>query len=220
MTTVGNAIDRGGSGRDRTERDRTGRDGAGRQRNWARLGAIVAAFAIAGCGASDADDAASSAEGATTTEATTTTEVTTTSEATTTTEEATTTTEDATTTTEAAEPVEMSEDEAAAAEAWATVFDSTIGYDDKAAFLDDAEALQATVESYTTAGDAMGGISLEPTTVVVDGEVATVTYDVYFGESAAYTDLSGEIALVDGTWTVSRDEFCSFMASARNSCPS
>ena len=110
-------------------------------------------------------------------------------------------------------------DQHAAADAWSTVFDSTVSFDDKAAHLEDADALQPTVESYTTAGDAMGGISLVPTDVVIDGETATVTYDVMFGDSAAYTALTGEISNVDGTWTVSRSEFCSFMVSARNACP-
>jgi iron complex transport system substrate-binding protein len=99
------------------------------------------------------------------------------------------------------------------------VFDSTVTFADKAAHMEDADALQATVESYTTAGSAMGGISLVPTDVVIDGDTATVTYDVMFGESAAYTALTGEISNVAGTWTVSRAEFCSFMVSARNACP-
>ena len=65
----------------------------------------------------------------------------------------------------------------------------------------------------------MGGISLVPTAVVIDGDTATVTYDVMFGDSAAYTALTGEINNVDGGWIVPRSEFCSFMASARNACP-
>ena len=68
--------------------------------------------------------------------------------------------------------------------------------------MEDAEALQATVESYTAAGDAMGGITLVPTDVVVDGDPATVTYDVMFGEETAYTALEGEMSLVDGVWVV------------------
>jgi iron complex transport system substrate-binding protein len=99
------------------------------------------------------------------------------------------------------------------------VFDSSVGFDDKAMHLEDADALRGTVEAYTVAGDAMGGISLVPTAVVVDGDTATVTYDVMFGDTAAYTALSGVITQVDGTWVVSRTEFCSFMASARNACP-
>ena len=46
-----------------------------------------------------------------------------------------------------------------------------------------------------------------------------MTYDVLFGETAAYTSLEGEMDLDDGVWVVSRVEFCSFMASARNACP-
>jgi iron complex transport system substrate-binding protein len=107
----------------------------------------------------------------------------------------------------------------AASDAWSLVFDSSVGFDDKAMHLEDADALRGTVEAYTVAGDAMGGISLVPTAVVVDGDTATVTYDVMFGDTAAYTALSGVITQVDGTWVVSRTEFCSFMASARNACP-
>lgn len=114
---------------------------------------------------------------------------------------------------------EFTDDEQAAADAWAVVFDSTVAYDVKAPHLDDAEALQATVESYADAGAAMGGISLVPTAILIDGDHALVTYDVLFGENPAYTSLEGEMDLVDGVWVVSGDEFCSFMASARNACP-
>jgi iron complex transport system substrate-binding protein len=107
----------------------------------------------------------------------------------------------------------------AAAAAWSLAFDSSVGFEDKAAHIEDAEALRTTIESYTAAGSAMGGITLVPTDVGVDGDSATVTYDVMFGASAAYTDLSGLISLVDGTWVVSRTVFCTFMASARNACP-
>jgi iron complex transport system substrate-binding protein len=109
--------------------------------------------------------------------------------------------------------------EQAAADAWSLAFDSTVDFDAKAAHIEDAEALRGTIEAYTAAGGAMGGISLAPTAVVVDGDAATVTYDVLFGDNVAYGDLTGVISLVDGTWVVSRTEFCSFMASARNACP-
>jgi iron complex transport system substrate-binding protein len=110
-------------------------------------------------------------------------------------------------------------EEAAASDAWSLVFDSTVGFDEKAAHVEDAEALKATIEAYTVAGDAMGGITLVPTAVTVTGDTASVTYDVMFGETAAYTALNGVISLVDGTWVVSRSEFCTFMGSARNPCP-
>jgi iron-siderophore transport system substrate-binding protein len=114
---------------------------------------------------------------------------------------------------------EFDDDQQAAADAWSTVFDSTIGFDDKAPYLESADDLRSTIEAYTTAGEAMGGISLAPTAVAIDGDTATITYDVYFGESAAYTALERGMTRVDGTWTVGRDEFCTFMASARNACP-
>jgi iron complex transport system substrate-binding protein len=105
------------------------------------------------------------------------------------------------------------------AQVWSTVFDSAAAFEDKAPHLADADALRATVEGYTQAGAAMGGISLVPTDVAVQGDTATVTYDVMFGDAAAYSDLTGTMSLIDGTWTVSREEFCGFMASARNPCP-
>ncbi len=119
----------------------------------------------------------------------------------------------------AANADDLSDDEQAASDAWATAFDSTLGFDDKSSIIEDADALRETIETYTTAGDAMGGISLAPTAVTVDGDTATITYDVLFGENPAYTALEGEMTRVDGVWTVDRDEFCSFMASTRNACP-
>ncbi|MEP1124480.1 MAG: iron-siderophore ABC transporter substrate-binding protein [Ilumatobacter sp.] len=106
----------------------------------------------------------------------------------------------------------------AAAGAWSTVFDSTIPFEEKSAFLEDPDALVDAVQAYADAGAGFGGIGLSPTAVAVDGETATVTYDVLFGENPAYSDQSGTIQLVDGVWTVSRDEFCAFMSSARVSC--
>lgn len=117
------------------------------------------------------------------------------------------------------EPAVEGDAETAAAEAWALVFDSEVPFADKAAHIEDAEALEATIEAYTQAGASMGGITLEPTDVIVDGDAATVTYDVLFGGTVAYSALEGTMSLVDGTWVVSRTEFCSFMASARNACP-
>jgi hypothetical protein len=110
-------------------------------------------------------------------------------------------------------------DAAAAAEAWTTVFDSSLGFDAKAAHLADAEALRTTVDAYTPAGEVVGGIALVPTAVVVDGDTAAITYDVTFAGQVAYSDQEGTVERVDDAWIVSRDEFCSFMSAARNPCP-
>lgn len=100
-----------------------------------------------------------------------------------------------------------------------TVFDSTVPFDDKVPFLEDAESLRDTNAEYQAAAEAMGGISLEPVSVVIDGDQAQVTYDILFSGSVAYSDLSGDAQRIDGVWKVSRDRFCGFMASARVSCP-
>jgi iron complex transport system substrate-binding protein len=107
---------------------------------------------------------------------------------------------------------------AAAVAAWVAVFDSEEPFESKAPHLADAEALRPTIEAYRGAGSGFGGISLEPTDVVVEGATATITYDVNFGDNPAYGDQVGTITLVDDVWTVGRDEFCSFMSSARVPC--
>ena len=199
----------------------------------------VVALAAAACGSDDSSEAESAAElqtattttapAATTTAAPTTTTTTTTS---TTTAEAPTTTTTSTTTTTAPpttaqpeadetaapEPAEPTEAEQAAMDAWAVVFDSEGDFADKVPHLENAAQLESTVVAYAETGAQFGGVSLEPTAVSLDGDGAAITYNVLFGGSAAYSDLSGEMQLVDGVWVVSRDTFCGFMASARTPC--
>jgi iron complex transport system substrate-binding protein len=171
--------------------------------------ALVAVALIAlgaGCG-DDGDDVASTGTTAeTTTDAPTT--------------DAPNTTEAATTTSAAIAggAFEEGSPEAAAANAYALVFDSTVAFVDKAPHLEAADALQDTVEKYAAAAQSFNGIKLTPTAVSVTGDSAAVTYDVYFGTTKQYTSLPGTIENRDGTWMVSRDEFCGFMASARTPC--
>ncbi len=102
--------------------------------------------------------------------------------------------------------------------AWAVVFDSRADFAAKAPHLQDAAKLEASNAAYAEAGERMNGISLEPTSAAVDGDVAVVTYNVLFAGSAAYEDLTGEVVLVDGTWMVTREAYCGFLASARTAC--
>ena len=104
--------------------------------------------------------------------------------------------------------------------AYRTVFDSTVPFDDKVPYLEDAESLRDTNMEYASAAETMGGIALEPVAVTIEGDRAEVTYDILFGGTVTYSDLSGDAVLSDGVWMVSRDRFCGFMASARVSCPS
>ena len=119
-------------------------------------------------------------------------------------------------------PVGMSEDspEGMAAEAWRVVFDSSADFADKAPHLEGSDALEDTNTAYMEGATRFGGFALEPTAVEIDGDTATVTYNVLFGEAVQYTDQTGTLTLVDGVWQVSRSEYCGFLASARTPCPS
>ena len=116
------------------------------------------------------------------------------------------------------EPPPPSPDEAAAMAAWAVVFDSAAEFADKAPHLEDAANLEASNAAYAATGEGMGGVSLEPTAASVDGDTATITYNVLFGGNPAYSDLNGEISRVGGTWVVSRATYCGFLASAGTPC--
>lgn len=110
------------------------------------------------------------------------------------------------------------DDSAAAGEAVATVFDSTVAFDDKVALIEDGESHRADHEGYVAAAERVGGITVEPTDVAADGDTATVTYRVLFAGSEAYADLTMDVTQVDGAWVVPSDAFCGFLASARTPC--
>jgi iron complex transport system substrate-binding protein len=169
---------------------------------------FVAALALAACGGDDDDTASATTNPPTTTAAPTTSAASTTTEATAT-----------TTSADDGYVAGADPDADAAALAWTTAFDSTLGFDAKSGHIADADVLQPTIVAYTAAGDAVGGIALEPTKVEVSGDTAAITYDVTFAGQPAYQGQTGTVERVDGTWVVSRDEFCGFMAAARNPCP-
>jgi iron complex transport system substrate-binding protein len=109
-------------------------------------------------------------------------------------------------------------DDAAAGDAVATVFDSSIPFDDKVSMIEGGEAHRADHDGYVTAADAVGGITLDPTDVAVTGDTATVTYRVLFGGNEAYADQTIDVTRVEGNWVVPTDAFCGFLASARTPC--
>ena len=169
------------------------------------IGVLAFALALSACG----DD------GETTT-ATNTTAAPTTTAAVTTTVAPTTTA--GVTTTAAAGTIAAGTPEAAAADAYKTVFDSNLGFDAKAKFLEDSANLRTTIDAYTNAGKSFGGIKLTPTAVAISGTTGAVTYDVYFGTTPQYKALKGTIENRASNWTVTKAEFCSFMGSARVPC--
>ena len=201
----------------------------------------VAVLAAVGCGADDGSDTEAAAEPQTETTTAAPTTTTTAAPATTTTEAPTTTTTAASAAADEASATALADDSApaddasasapaddaapapteaeqAAMDAWAVVFDSEAAYSDKVPHLENAAQLESTIAAYADTGMSFGGVSLEPTAVAIDGDVANVTYNVLFGGSAAYSDLSGDMQFVDGVWVVSRDTFCGFMSSARTPC--
>jgi len=104
--------------------------------------------------------------------------------------------------------------------AYQVVFSSETGYEEKAPYLIDPSGLEDTVAEYQSTGASMGGVALAPTSVTINGEVADVTYDLLFGGTTTYPDLSGDSVLVNDTWKITREMFCGMMASARVGCPS
>jgi len=103
--------------------------------------------------------------------------------------------------------------------AYEVVFSSKTDYEEKAPFIEDAEGLEDTVAQYQETGESMGGVALYPTSVTIDGDIADVVYDLLFGGTPTYPDLTGDAVLRDGTWKITRDMFCAMMASARVGCP-
>ncbi len=173
----------------------------------ATIAAIAMALVVAACSSDDAGE-------------TTTTEA----PATTTTEAPATTTSvapETTTTTEAPSipttPYVPGEDADADElhDLYAVVFDSSTSYEDKAPLIDDPEGLEGTVAAYATAGDQVGGITLEVTATGVEGDAAAVMYDLQFAGNPFQMDQEGTAVRIDGTWKVTRDYFCEIMRLAR-----
>lgn len=99
------------------------------------------------------------------------------------------------------------------------VFSSETGYDEKAPYIDDPTGLEQTVADYQETGESMGGVALAPASVTINGDTADVKYDLLFGGTPTYPDLTGDAVLIDDTWKVTRVMFCAMMASARVGCP-
>jgi len=70
----------------------------------------------------------------------------------------------------------------------------------------------------SVAGSAMSGIALKPTAVAIEGDTATITYDVLVGGTVAYTGQTGTLAKLANVGVVPMAELCRFLASASNPC--
>jgi ABC-type transport system substrate-binding protein len=183
---------------------------------------VVAALVAAACGSADED---ATAAAATTTSAAVTTTTTASPTTTTTTAPATTTTGGLPATTEAPQiptvPVVPGEDEDvdAIVDAYSVVFDSATSYEEKVPYLVEPDGLEETVAEYSETGKAFGGVTLEAKEVGIEGDDALVIYDFLFGGNPAYPGQEGDAVRTDAGWQITREMFCSVMASARVGCP-
>lgn len=171
----------------------------------------VLALALAACGGGDSGSTTTIDEATTTTEAASPT----------TGAPATTTTAAATSSTAGEEGIVPGEDPEvdAIVALYQTVFDSTTSFDEKAALIVDPTGLEDTVATYASTGESVGGVTVEPTAVVVTGDEAEVVYTIFFSGNPTYPGQQGSAVRVDGEWKVGRDMFCGLMASARSACP-
>ena len=103
---------------------------------------------------------------------------------------------------------------------FALVASSDSAFTDVAPHLEDATALEATQAQFAAFGTGLGGIVIMPTAVTVEGDTATITYDILLSGNPFQTDNVGNLELIDGVWTVRRAVFCEGMAAAGISCPS
>ena len=185
-----------------------------------RILLFIFAFAVISAGCSDGD----AAEPTTTQPQTTTTAEPATSSSTTTvptTTTTSTTTAVAPTTTTPSGGIVPGEDPDvdAVVLAYQVAFSSTTTYEETAPYLVDPTGLEETVEKYNATGESMGGIELAPNSVSIDGDVAEVQYDLLFGGTPTYPDLTGDAVLDGDVWKVTREMFCGMMTSARVGCP-
>jgi hypothetical protein len=104
--------------------------------------------------------------------------------------------------------------------AYQIAFDSTSDFETKAPYIEDPSGLEETVAQYLITGETMGGVAVNVKEVTVDGDSATLIYDLMFNDNPTYPDQSGRAVRTEAGWQVPRGAFCSLMSSARVGCPS
>ena len=103
--------------------------------------------------------------------------------------------------------------------AYQIAFDSVSDFETKAPYIDDPSGLEETVALYLVTGETMGGIGVVVKEVTVDGDAATLIYDLLFNDNPTYPDQDGRAVRTEVGWQVPRGAFCGLMASARVGCP-
>ena len=113
---------------------------------------------------------------------------------------------------------EKTEDELAAMDALALVFDLYADFVDKAPHIEDAESLESAVGKFTETTRIMNW-AMDITGVTVDSDTARVVLDAVLGETAFLEGAEIELTLVDNTWMIKRDHYCEFIRSIGTLCP-
>ncbi|MEM7142926.1 MAG: iron-siderophore ABC transporter substrate-binding protein [Actinomycetota bacterium] len=113
---------------------------------------------------------------------------------------------------------EPSGDAAEPTAVWETVFDTSIPFADKVAYIENGADYADEHEAYVATGDALGGISVVVDSATVDGDVADLVYAIAFNGNPVYTEQEASVNRVDDTWIVTEDTFCGFLESARTPC--
>ncbi len=111
-----------------------------------------------------------------------------------------------------------SPEELLAMEAFRLVYGSEISWAEKEPHLENASQLRAANDAYQQGAVDNDGITLRPKAAEITNDSAKIIYDVYFGDSAAYTDLDRIVYLIDGVWKVTESDFCDFLSAARTPC--
>ena len=109
-------------------------------------------------------------------------------------------------------------EELLAMEAFRLVYGSETSWSEKEPHLENAAQLRAANEAYRQGAVDNDGITLRPKAAEISNDSAKIIYDVYFGDSAAYTDLDRIVYLIDGVWQVTEGDFCDFLSAAQTPC--
>ena len=111
-----------------------------------------------------------------------------------------------------------SPEELLAMEAFRLVYGSETSWGAKEPHLENATQLRAANEAYRQGAVDNDGITLRPKAAEIANDSAKIIYDVYFGDSAAYTNLDRFVYLIDGVWKVTEKDFCDFLSAAQTPC--